>query len=54
MIDLENSVNNLSPKNLSPAELDTCTEKVVIFWKIQLRPLLKLRGRETYKRKRVK
>ena len=28
MIDLENSVNNLSPKNLSKAELDTCIEKL--------------------------
>ena len=27
MIDLENSVNNLSPKNLSQAELDACIEK---------------------------
>ena len=26
MIDLENSVNNLSPKNLSQAELDTCID----------------------------
>ena len=28
MIDLENSVNNLSPKNLSQPELDTCIEKL--------------------------
>jgi hypothetical protein len=28
MTDLENSVNNLSPKNLSQAELDTCIEKL--------------------------
>ena len=28
MIDLENSVNNLRPKNLSQAELDTCIEKL--------------------------
>jgi hypothetical protein len=27
MIDLDNSVNNLSPKNLSQADLDTCIEK---------------------------
>ena len=26
MIDLENSVNNLSPKKISQAELDTCTD----------------------------
>ena len=32
MIDLENSVNNLSPKNLSQAELDTCIEKLSKFF----------------------
>jgi hypothetical protein len=28
MIDLDNSVNNLIPKNLSQAELDTCIDKL--------------------------
>jgi hypothetical protein len=47
MIDLENSVNNLSPKNLSPAELDTCIEKLSKRLYIQLRQLLELTDRET-------
>ena len=28
MIDLDNSVNNLNPINLSQAELDTCIDKL--------------------------
>lgn len=28
MNDLENSVNNICPENLSQAELDTCVEKL--------------------------
>jgi len=48
MIDLENSVNNLSPKNLSQAELDTCIEKLSkLFINSAFGQLLELRDRET-------
>ena len=47
MIDLDNSVNNLSPKNLSQAELDSCIEKLSKLLYFQLRQLLELKDRET-------
>ena len=47
MIDLENSVNNLSPKNLSQAELDTCIDKRSKPFITVARQLLELRDRET-------
>jgi len=47
MIDLENSVNNLSPKKLSQAEFDTCVENLSKLFIALARQLLELRDRES-------
>ena len=47
MIDLENSVNNISPKIFSQAELDTCVEKLSKLLIALARQVLELRDRET-------
>ena len=54
MIDLANSVNNVSPKTCSQAELDTCVENLSKHFITLAREHLELRDRETSKKNRVK